>query len=843
MLADLCLHFPEVRKRFDLIDRVFANHSRQYVPSDFIFPRPSFNDEDRAAADKRLWQMEGAFEAVLTASSGLFEVLTRLDIRPDALLGHSTGEYAALNAAGMIALPDEETIARFATDLNSFHYQQLAEGMEVPQAALVAVGADSPTVSAVAAAASGKLHLAMDNCPHQTVVAGAAEEAAGFIDELRRRGLIYERLPFDRPYHTPLFAAYSGGLEAFFSRWLSAPPQIPLYSCTSQRLFPQDVAQSRELAVQHWMKPVEFQKTVEGMYADGIRLFVEVGPRGNLTSFVEDILRGKPHLAVAADTMSRTGTTQLNHLVGLLAAHGVPMRLDYLYERRVPRRVSVPGRAAEAQNATPAKKRGRPMKLQIGWIPVGLSEETAARLRRPPAEPKAAAAGVVVAPASPAPRPAQPVAAAPRPAAPPAAAAPAPTGTPVAAAAPRSGEVMTSYWQTMDQFLSMQQDVMQAFFSAQPAPAAASTTAERPALPAPPAPALAAASASAPAVATEPPPAPAAAPAPPVAPLAVAPLAAVPPVASPAAAAPAALDASAISGLLLKIVADRTGYPIDMIDLDLDLEADLGIDSIKRVEILGSLQQQTGLLGEHDMEALAGRKTLRQVSDFLANRDQPAEPARSSTPHRPRPRDPRRRPRPHRGRAHASGERARRTVRGHDRLARHPGASWWPRARSGLEEDRFLRDHILGREVSTLDPGLAGLPVMPMTMSMEILAEAAAALAPGRRVVGMRDVRAYRWMALEGETLTLKIVANAKVGTDEVAVQVFDADAAPRGHGAHAPGGRHDGDGRRLPGAAPEPSSHPGRRAALEVGERGPLQRRDVPRPGVPGRGFDGPLG
>ena len=98
----------------------------------------------------------------------------------------------------------------------------------------------------------------------------------------------------------------------------------------------------------------------------------------------------------------------------------------------------------------------------------------------------------------------------------------------------------------------------------------------------------------------------------------------------------------------------------------------------------------------------------------------------------------------------------------------------------GLDEDLFLADHTLGRHVSSTDAGLAALPVMPLTMSMEMLAEAAVALVPGRRIVGMREVRAYRWMSLEAEKLTVKLVATAKPGTDgrEVSVQIFEADDA-----------------------------------------------------------------
>ena len=46
-----------------------------------------------------------------------------------------------------------------------------------------------------------------------------------------------------------------------------------------------------------------------------------------------------------------------------------------------------------------------------------------------------------------------------------------------------------------------------------------------------------------------------------------------------------------VKSMLLSIVAERTGYPTEMLDVDADLEADLGIDSIKRVEIIGALQK------------------------------------------------------------------------------------------------------------------------------------------------------------------------------------------------------------------------------------------------------------
>ena len=72
---------------------------------------------------------------------------------------------------------------------------------------------------------------------------------------------------------------------------------------------------------------------------------------------------------------------------------------------------------------------------------------------------------------------------------------------------------------------------------------------------------------------------------------------------------------------LVEIVAERTGYPVDMIDPTLDLEADLGIDSIKRVEILNKfrrlLPESTQQKLESGIEELAGTRTLQGIIDWL----------------------------------------------------------------------------------------------------------------------------------------------------------------------------------------------------------------------------------
>ena len=87
------------------------------------------------------------------------------------------------------------------------------------------------------------------------------------------------------------------------------------------------------------------------------------------------------------------------------------------------------------------------------------------------------------------------------------------------------------------------------------------------------------------------------------------------PVVPPPAAAPAGFDREKLITALLQIVSDKTGYPVETLELDMDMEADLGIDSIKRVEILGAMQTQFPELPKMEAAVLAEQRTLGQIAD------------------------------------------------------------------------------------------------------------------------------------------------------------------------------------------------------------------------------------
>jgi malonyl CoA-acyl carrier protein transacylase len=342
MLADLCGVFPEVEETFAWCHQIAVDAGRpdQSIRRMLHLPADA-TPEERAAAEARLRELGPSIFGVLVADQAIHRVLENLHIPVSALAGHSAGELAALLLSGAMRSQDQ-------------HGPRLAEIMEImqrlegeaggPDVALLAVGAGKAAVEAAAqTAGNGAVVVAMDNCPHQCVAVGPTPAVAAVEAALVERGVICERLPFRRPYHTPLFEQWMGPFRELFADVPFEPPHTPVYCCSTGRPFPADPDEARQLTVNHWVSPVEFTRMIETMHADGVRLFVEAGPRGNLSAFVEDILRGKPFAAIPANVPRKSGPTQVNHMVAQLAAHHVPLNLGHLYARRETLRVEWEG--------------------------------------------------------------------------------------------------------------------------------------------------------------------------------------------------------------------------------------------------------------------------------------------------------------------------------------------------------------------------------------------------------------------------------------------------------------------------------------------------------------------
>ncbi|MEO4046069.1 beta-ketoacyl synthase N-terminal-like domain-containing protein [Pseudomonas sp. CAU 1711] len=355
MLADLAEHFPEVREWFDFWQGLYDEQPGS-TRTDILFPPASELDQAlRQRLEARLFDMDVGSEAVFVASQALFSLLGAFGVEADAMLGHSTGESSALAASGAIAFDDREQLAGFIRELNQV-YRGVLDGGGIATGGLLTVGAlKREQVERHIGACAEPVAVAMDNCQNQLVLFSGRATIDGLLKSLSEEGGICSILPFDRAYHTPLFAVVTTAFHQYYRQVGLRAPKTPLYSCASAELFPDDAASACELAAAQWSNTVRFRETVAHMHRDGVRYFVEVGPSGNLTGFVNDILGGEQYLAIACNARKRSGVEQLLNLLGSLFANGRAVNLGRLYR-------DSDCRVLDLDQALPQPRRGMPIK-------------------------------------------------------------------------------------------------------------------------------------------------------------------------------------------------------------------------------------------------------------------------------------------------------------------------------------------------------------------------------------------------------------------------------------------------------------------------------------------------
>jgi malonyl CoA-acyl carrier protein transacylase/phosphopantetheinyl transferase len=334
MFADLALHFDAVRTWFDFWRSIY-NDPPGEGRTDIVFPPESeLTDSRRAELEKRLHDMDVGSEAVFIGSQAMRALLKAMGVQPDVMVGHSTGESSALAASGAMDYNNFDQLAYFIKELNQVYQGVLGDG-NIPTGVLMSVGALSQsTVEEHITALNDGIVIAMDNCSNQLVLFGEKTSIDALQSALITAGGICMPLPFDRGYHTPQFSSMSKVFLDYYKRIGLKKPRTPLYSCATADLFPADEDSVRKLAAGQWSTKVRFRETIAKMHRDGVRYFVEVGPSGNLSAFVNDILSGKEHLAVAMNLRRKNDVEQLLISLAHLYVNGKQVKLEKLFRSR-----------------------------------------------------------------------------------------------------------------------------------------------------------------------------------------------------------------------------------------------------------------------------------------------------------------------------------------------------------------------------------------------------------------------------------------------------------------------------------------------------------------------------
>jgi acyl transferase domain-containing protein/3-hydroxymyristoyl/3-hydroxydecanoyl-(acyl carrier protein) dehydratase len=319
MGAELALAFP------DLADAFEASHAPL---------RPSANP-GTGVVDRILGAaVLGAFHARLTGDL--------LRIRPDAAIGYSSGESAALAALGAWTDPaalyrdvrDSELLGTDLTgELRGVRRAWQRLGVTGERWACYLVSAPASQVREVLAGEPA-VYLMVINAPEACVIGG---EAAACEAVLRRLDGV-AAAPVDYPIaaHAPVLADMAADYRRLHLRPTADVPDIRFYSGATGDSYRASADRAADALLAHVLGTIDFVAVIERAWADGVRVFIEHGPQAQCTGWIRRILGDREHISIALDAPAGQATRQLHRVAAELIVAGVPVDATALEDRLAP---------------------------------------------------------------------------------------------------------------------------------------------------------------------------------------------------------------------------------------------------------------------------------------------------------------------------------------------------------------------------------------------------------------------------------------------------------------------------------------------------------------------------
>jgi acyl transferase domain-containing protein len=328
MGKELANAFPTVAQAFEQADKLYKTTDDTLL-SKKIFPIPTFTKEDKSEQQKELTKTRYAQPSIGALSMGQYKTLQQAGFSPHFTAGHSFGELTALWAAGVY---DDTTFLKLA--------KNRGEAMDIDNpledtGTMLAVKAPEHQVEDAIRNTPGVL-IANVNSNNQIVLGGGTSALQSVEQQLKAKGFSVVPLSVSAAFHTEFVRHAQVPFSQFVDQQQFSTPKIPVYSNTTGTTYPQNVSELKAILKDQILKPVLFKSQIENIYKAGGRIFIEFGPKGTLTNLVSNILDGKDHHTIAINASSKKDSDLLfRQAVVQMQVLGLPLSNIDPYKKEI----------------------------------------------------------------------------------------------------------------------------------------------------------------------------------------------------------------------------------------------------------------------------------------------------------------------------------------------------------------------------------------------------------------------------------------------------------------------------------------------------------------------------
>jgi [acyl-carrier-protein] S-malonyltransferase len=283
MAKDLYDAFPKVKELYGV-----AGELMQLDLADV-----SFNGPEDDLRQTRITQ-----PAIYVHSVALSELLKEKKFTPQAVAGHSLGEYSALVVAGAFSFEEGLQLVRLRGEL----MQKAGEIEPGTMAAIIGLEFDQVREICGAVSETGVVCPANFNSPGQVAISGSINAVRAAMTKAKEAGAkMTVELVVSGAFHSPLMEHAQEGLQKALAEAKIRDTAIPVY--TNVMATPTAVADEiKDLLLRQLTHPVRWTEIIEHMITDGITEFYEIGPGKVLTGLNKRINREIPCRAIGTVT-------------------------------------------------------------------------------------------------------------------------------------------------------------------------------------------------------------------------------------------------------------------------------------------------------------------------------------------------------------------------------------------------------------------------------------------------------------------------------------------------------------------------------------------------------------
>jgi acyl transferase domain-containing protein len=294
---------------------------QKFVGWSLIEELNAVNGNGRLAGNTRLAETEVTQPAIFAMQLALTALWKSWGIEPEAVVGHSGGEIAAAQAAGVLTLEDAVRVV--------YHRSRLLQRVQ-GQGRMAAIGVSVEEAEKLIAKHDG-LWIAAVNSPASVVLSGNAEALDEIITTMTSQGIFAQTLPINYASQSPYIDSLTGELTEAVSGLFPRPAKIAIFS--TQR---GELGQDGDYDTAYWAKNIRqtvlFGPAIQAMIASGINTFIEVSPHPVLTDAIQQC-QGAGASSMVLPSLRRNQTERGNILrsLGALFTRGYPIRWEHLY--------------------------------------------------------------------------------------------------------------------------------------------------------------------------------------------------------------------------------------------------------------------------------------------------------------------------------------------------------------------------------------------------------------------------------------------------------------------------------------------------------------------------------